>query len=274
MICWHSWKASCLQASFIQELRASSVASSSSLPVTSKATMVAHTVHRLPTGSTRAVLSFTPVMKRALQAWRRILLEPLGTREICVPLELAFCRRSHLSDGAFPKVRPWMPREDTLPRIGWVIVTALRSKSVSPAESSPKTSSQVGLLEQILSRLSKCWEPWQRSTGWLRGAEERGSHCWLILNVLKGLCERASNAPDLTDMVSAFWDICTVHDLATYVARVPTDSNVSDQVSRGSFLVEKRGGVWMDQTPPLWIMSGDARQAELDRREQTPESQS
>ena len=62
--------------------------------------------------------------------------------------------------------------------------------------------------------------------------------------------------------------------LATSVARVPPDSNVSDQVSRGSFLeVEKRGVVWVDHALPLWTMSGDAWQAELDRREQTPESQ-
>ena len=129
--------------------------------------MVVHTLHRLPTGSTRPVLTSAspPVLKRALRAWRHILLEPLGTREIYDPLELAVADAVIFSDGA--------------------------------------------------------------------------------------------------------------HDLATCVARVPTDSNVSDQVSRGIFLeVEKRGGIWVDQTPPLWTLSGDACQAELDRREQTPESQS
>ena len=44
MTCWYSWEASCLQTSFIQELR-----------VTSRAAMVVHTLHRSPTGSTRAV---------------------------------------------------------------------------------------------------------------------------------------------------------------------------------------------------------------------------
>ena len=157
-----------------------------------------------------------------------------------------------------------------------ILSTALRTKYVSPAESSPKTSSQVGPLEQILSRLSRCWEPWQRIE-WLTPSC-RGKRITLFVDsecVEGALVKGASNARDLADMVSAFWDICTVHDLATNVARVPTDSNVSDQVSRGTFLeVEKRGGGWVDHTPPLWIMSGDAWKAEFDRRVQTPESQS
>ena len=61
------------------------------------------------------------VLKRALQAWRRILLEPLGTREMYIPLESPVADAVVFSDGAFPEVRPWMPEEDTLPRMGWVV---------------------------------------------------------------------------------------------------------------------------------------------------------
>ena len=239
--------------------------SSSSLQVTSRAATVVHTLRRSPT------CSLTPVLKMEVQVnrWARVK----SSSRLSWQLQ---------TQSSFQMVRfQWMPEEDTQPRMGWVIFlkpsTALKSKYVSPAESSPKTSSQVGPLEQILSRSSRCLEPWQRSSGWLRGAEERGPHCWLILTecVEGAFVKGASNALDLGDTVSAFWDIYTVHDLATFVASVPADSNVSDQVCRGSFLeVEKRGGVWVDHAPPLWIVSGDAWSAELDRRMQTPESQS
>ena len=86
----------------------------------------------------------------------------------------------------------------------------------------------------------------------------RGKRITLLFDsecVEGALVKGVSNALDLADMV-------------------PTDSNVSDQVSRGSFLeVEKRGGTWVDQTPPPWTMSGAAWQAELDRREQTAATQ-
>ena len=43
--------------------------------------------HRQYTSSSD--FSLTPVVKRALQAWRHILLAPLGTRVIYFPLGLA-----------------------------------------------------------------------------------------------------------------------------------------------------------------------------------------
>ena len=85
------------------------------------------------------------------------------------------------------------------------------------------------------------------------------------------LVKGASNAPDLADMVSAFWDILHRSRLGDLRGKSP----YRFERHRGSFLeVEKRGGVCVDHTPPLWIMSGDAWQAELDRRVQKPASQS
>ena len=98
------------------------MASSSALPATSKGqhgrAYLAPLTHRQYRCSSD--FSLTPVLKRALQAWRRTVRESLGTREITVPLELTVAD-AVVSDGAFPEVRQWMPREDTLPRMGWVI---------------------------------------------------------------------------------------------------------------------------------------------------------
>ena len=219
--------------------------------------------------------SLTPVLRRALQAWCRILLKPLATRELHVPLELAVADAVIFSDGAFPEVRPWMPEEHTAEnRLGHLPQNLRRPREV-------RFSSRV-ITEDILAAWSRRANPISiiEMLGALAAIECLAPRCrgkritlWVDSECVEGaLVQGASNAPDLADMGSSFRHVCTVHDLATYVARVSTDSNVSDQVS---FLeVEKRGGAWVDHTPPLWIMSGDAWQAELDRRVLTPEIQS
>ena len=172
------------------------------------------------------------------------------------PLKLAVADAVVFSDGAFPEVRPWMLEEDILPRMGWVVFL----KTLDGFEDQVRFSSRV-ITEDILAAWSPRANPISviEMLGALAAVEWlaprcRGKRITLLVDsecVEGALVKGASNAPDLADMVSAFWHICTVHDLATYVARVPTDSNVSDQVSRGNFFeVEKRGGIWMDHTPP------------------------
>ena len=120
-----------------------------------------------------------------------------------------------------------MPKEDTLPRMGWVIFL----KTFDSLEEQVRFSS-----EDILAAWSpRANLPALAAIDWL-AQRYGGKRITLLVDsecVEGALVKGASNAPDLADMVSTFWHICTVHDLATYVARVPTDSNVSDQVSRG-----------------------------------------
>ena len=65
-----------------------------------------------------------------------------------------------------------------------------------------------------------------------------------------------SSAADHLDLIAILWDVVTDWDVALFVSRVPTDSNPSDEASRGRFeSLESRGACWVDTALSRFALS-------------------
>ena len=61
---------------------------------------------------------------------------------------------------------------------------------------------------------------------------------------------------DFGDLLGCFWKTAMEHELAVYVDRFPTDSNVSDGPSRSRFQEpEQRGAMWLTTAPSPCLTS-------------------
>ena len=165
------------------------------------------------------------------------------------------------TDGAAPDPRRDVDQDAPVPRLGWVAFIRPREGRAEEV-----LFSSFAIPEAIMNE----WTPRVTQVAMVElfgavaaleavGPRVRGATCLLLVDAEAAqgaLVKGYSAIDDFGDLLGCFWKTAMEHELAVYVDRVPTDSNVSDGPSRSRFQeLEQRGAKWLTTAPSPCLSS-------------------